>query len=125
MVRIGIGKTSSKGWGFICDTKFWLLTVWTTCRLRNQRFRFRRGFCGRRCGIRGIVMLRRMGIWPLDLHKAFGAYRLITTSCLVQVWWVIKEANRTFRSILIQEHFESLAIDIWIFWELYLTRYQL
>lgn len=69
------------------------------------------------------MVLRWMRIWPLYLHKAFRAYCLITTSGLVKVWWVVKKANRTFGSILVQEYFDSLTIDIRVHWELYLTRY--
>lgn len=47
------------------------------------------------------MMLRGMGIWSFDLHKALGANGLVATPGLVQVWRIIQEADGAFCRILI------------------------
>jgi hypothetical protein len=41
------------------------------------------------------MMLRWMWIGALDLDEAFRAYRLITASCFVEIWWIVKETDGT------------------------------
>ena len=58
-----------------------------------------------------------------DLNKALGTYGLVTTSGLIKVWGVVKEADRTFRGILVKKHFESLSVHERISGKLYLSWY--
>lgn len=57
------------------------------------------------------MTFREVGIGPLDLHKAFTADWLITASSVVKIRRVVKEANGTFASFLVNENLERLSID--------------
>ena len=59
-----------------------------------------------------VVVLRRVWIWPLDLYKTFGAYRLITASCLVEMRRVVQEADGAFCCIFVEVCFYRLPIHV-------------
>ena len=66
------------------------------------------------------MVLWRMRIWSLDLDEALRAYGLIATTCLVQMWWVVHEADGALGSVLVQESLYPLAVDMGIFGKLHL-----
>jgi hypothetical protein len=67
-------------------------------------------------------MLRWMGIRSFDLYEAFGADGLFTTSCGVEIWRIIEEADWAFRCILIEIDLNWLTIHKRICRELEFSR---
>jgi hypothetical protein len=61
-------------------------------------------------------MLWGMRVGAFYLNKAFGANRLIATSCTVEIRRIIEEADRALRGILVEVRFNGLAIDKRIPW---------
>jgi len=120
---VTIGETSTERWCIICDTKFRLLAKWASSWLRNEMV----FICGPRVFrwmriIRIIMVFWWMRIRSLDLHEAFGADRLVTTSRLVQVRRIIEEADWTLRSIFVDVRFQQLAMYIRVLWKLQFLR---
>ena len=52
-----------------------------------------------------------VGVWTLDLHKALAANGLIAAAGMVEVRRVVEKTNGTFGGVLVEVHFERLAID--------------
>ena len=64
------------------------------------------------------MVLWEVRITALDLHKALAADRLVAAPCLVQIWGVDKEANRTFHALVfIESNLKGLAINERVFAE--------
>lgn len=57
-------------------------------------------------------MLRRVRVRTLNLHEALGADSLVAAPRLVEVWWVVYEADRTLRSIFVQKCFHTQAVYV-------------
>lgn len=51
-------------------------------------------------------MFRRMGIRSFDLHEAFRAYRLITTSSPIQVGGIVEKTDGAFGGIFVKKSFD-------------------
>ena len=60
------------------------------------------------------VVLGKVRVGSLDLHKAFTAYRLVTAPGVVEVRGICQKTDGAFGSILVQIHLERLAVDEWI-----------
>lgn len=61
-------------------------------------------------------MFRRMRIRSLDLYEALRAYGLIATSCLIEIWRIIEEANWAFQNVFVQIGLDRLAINLRFMW---------
>lgn len=64
------------------------------------------------------MVLRWVRVWSLDLNEAFRADSLVATTSLVEIWGIVKKTNWALDSILVQEYFKCLAIDIRVFCKL-------
>ena len=120
MAQIGICQASPEWRRFVCDTEFRLNTKRACGWLRNERT-ILRGLRWR-AAITCIMVLGRMGIWPLDLNEALRADGLVAATCLIEIGRIVEEANRAFGRVFVQKGFNTLAVDIGVFGELYLLR---
>ena len=67
-----------------------------------------------------MFMLRRVRVRPFDLNEALRANRLIAASSLVEVWWIVQEANRAICRVLVKKHLYRLSIYKRVIRKLYL-----
>lgn len=112
-------EPSPEWWRFICDAKLGDLAVWACSRLRHELaiFLWFQGWVSWLA-----VVLWRMRFRPLYLYEALRAYGLITTAGLVEMRWIIHEANRTLHRILVEEGLRALPVDIRVFGQVQLLR---
>ena len=52
-----------------------------------------------------------MGVGPLDLYETLAADGLVAAASVVEIGWVVEKADGTLGGILVEVHFEWLAID--------------
>ncbi len=58
-----------------------------------------------------LLVLWRVGIRSLDLHKTFGADGLVAAAGCVQVRRIVQKADWTFGGVLVQEYLDRLPVD--------------
>lgn len=52
-----------------------------------------------------------MRVRTLDFDEALRADRLLTASCLVEVWRIVEKADRTLCGILVEKNFKRFIVD--------------
>jgi hypothetical protein len=122
-----VGQPTAKGRWIIGNSKLGHLTIGAARGLRDEHLRGvlrRQTFVGV-ASFSVRVVLGKMGIGSLDLHKAFTADGLAAAAGRVEIGRVGEEANGAFLGILVEKHLDGLAVDKGIVGELNLPGSQL